>query len=150
MSELRSVCSGSHTTVAPFRFLAAAVALLALPLTATLAQGTGRITGTVTDSTTARPLSNAQVTVSGTRLRAATDDAGQYSIGTVPAGTYTLEARRIGYSRGTRVAVSVTEGGTATVDFALTSAPLSLAAVVTTGVVDPTSGTRVPFTVGRV
>ena len=44
----------------------------------------------------------------------------------------------------------MTDGGTATAAFALVTAPLTLEAVVTTGVVDPTSGTRVPFTVARV
>jgi TonB-linked SusC/RagA family outer membrane protein len=46
--------------------------------------------------------------------------------------------------------VSVAEGGTAQADFRLAVVPLTLEAVVTTGVVDPTSGTRVPFTVGRI
>ena len=45
--------------------------------------------------------------------------------------------------------VTVEAGGTATVNFRLAAVPLSLQAVVTTGVTDPTSGTRVPFTVGR-
>jgi TonB-dependent SusC/RagA subfamily outer membrane receptor len=45
--------------------------------------------------------------------------------------------------------VNVQDGGTVTVDFKIVAVALSLQAVVTTGVVDPTSGTRVPFTVGR-
>ena len=45
--------------------------------------------------------------------------------------------------------VTVEAGGTATVNFRLAAVPLSLQAVVTTGLTDPTSGTRVPFTVGR-
>jgi TonB-linked SusC/RagA family outer membrane protein len=114
------------------------------------AQSTGRITGTVTDSALGRGLGNAQISVSGTRLRAETDEQGRYSVAGVPAGTYTVEARRIGYRRGSVSNVVVTDGGTATVDFALVTAPLTLEAVVTTGVVDPTSGTRVPFTVARV
>ena len=114
------------------------------------AQGAGRITGTVTDSALGRGLSNAQIAVSGTRLRAETDDQGRYTVVGVPAGTYTVEARRIGYRRGSLANVVVTDGGTATAAFALVTAPLTLEAVVTTGVVDPTSGTRVPFTVARV
>jgi TonB-linked SusC/RagA family outer membrane protein len=46
--------------------------------------------------------------------------------------------------------VSVTADATATVNIALMASALTLEAVVTTGVVDPTSGTRVPFTVGKV
>jgi TonB-linked SusC/RagA family outer membrane protein len=123
---------------------------LLLPADNAAAQGTGRITGTVTDSALGRGLGNAQISVTGTRLRAETDDQGRYTVVGVPAGTYTVEARRIGYRRGSRADVVVTDGGMATADFALVTAPLTLEAVVTTGVVDPTSGTRVPFTVARV
>lgn len=124
--------------------------MLITPQLAVLAQGTGRITGMVSDSANARPLVGAQISLSGTRLRATTDDAGRYAIVGVPGGTYTIEARRIGYQRAVLTGVRVSDGGTATVDLRLLPAPLSLEAVVTTGVVDPTSGTRVPFTVGRV
>ena len=113
------------------------------------AQGTARITGTVTDSATARPLAEVQIAVTGTRLRAVTNEAGQYSIGSVPGGTHEVVAGRIGYRRNT-TRITVGEGGTATADFRLVPAPFTLEAVVTTGVVDPTSGTRVPFAVGRI
>jgi TonB-linked SusC/RagA family outer membrane protein len=61
-----------------------------------------------------------------------------------------VEARRIGYAPSTRRGVAVTAGGAADVRLQLAAAVLNLQAVVTTGVVDPTAGTRVPFTVGRV
>src|SRR5688572_19828757 len=92
------------------------LALLLLADTAA-AQGTGRITGTVSDSALGRGLSNAQISVAGTRLRAETDDQGRYTVAGVPAGTYTVEARRIGYRRGSVGNVVVTDGGTATADF---------------------------------
>jgi TonB-linked SusC/RagA family outer membrane protein len=114
------------------------------------AQGTGRITGTASDSTTGRPIGNVQVSVVGTRLGAASDESGRYTINAVPAGTYTVETRRLGYRPRTVTGVVVTDGGTATADFPLSANALILQAVVTTGVVDPTSGTRVPFTVGKV
>ena len=66
----------------------------------------------------------------------------------MPLGTHALEARRVGYRRAT-ITVRV-EGEATQADFRLAVAPLTLEAVVTTGVVDPTSGTRVPFTVGRI
>ena len=113
------------------------------------AQETGRITGTVTDSAGGGPLSNVQVTVAGTRLGSLTDASGRYSIGAVPAGTHTVETRRLGYRPSRRADVVVTAGGTTTADFALAANALVLQAVVTTGVVDPTAGTRTPFTVGR-
>jgi TonB-linked SusC/RagA family outer membrane protein len=110
----------------------------------------GRITGLVLDSASGRPLSAVQVVVSGTRLGAVTNDAGRFIIGAVPAGTVGLETRRVGYRGGRLANVNVAAGGTTDVEFRLTTIALTLEAVVTTGVVDPTSGTRVPFTVGRV
>ncbi|HVF39448.1 MAG TPA: SusC/RagA family TonB-linked outer membrane protein [Gemmatimonadaceae bacterium] len=114
------------------------------------AQSTGRITGVVTDSSDNRPLSAVRVAVVGTRLAAATDDGGRYTINGVPAGRYTLSARRLGYRQGAATGITVGDGVTATANFRLDPVGLTLEAVVTTGVVDPTSGTRVPFTVGRV
>ena len=111
---------------------------------------TGKITGVVTDSTTGQALSAVSVSVAGTRLGGLTDAEGRYTIDRVPTGTHTLQGRRIGYSPRNLPGVSVTEGATVTVNLALMASALTLEAVVTTGVVDPTSGTRVPFTVGRV
>jgi TonB-linked SusC/RagA family outer membrane protein len=125
------------------------VTLAVIPIAAE-AQGTGRVVGTVRDSAGTRGLVEAQVLIVGTRFRATTDADGSYSILNVPTGTYSVEARRIGYKRVIQTNVVVSEGATTTTNFALAVAPLTLEAVVTTGVVDPTSGTRVPFTVGRV
>lgn len=133
--------------------IAASCGLLALPLfsAALLAQGpAGRITGVVTDSSSSRPLSGATVSVAGTRLGASTNEEGAFTINGVPSGVHTLDVRRLGFKAITRPGVTVTEGGSATVNIALPAIALSLEAIVTTGVVDPTSGTRVPFTVGRV
>jgi TonB-linked SusC/RagA family outer membrane protein len=132
-----------------FRLLAALL-LATATAASSQAQGTGRITGTVTDSAAARGLPNAQVRVVGTRLGAQTDDEGRFTITGVAAGTYTVEARRLGYRPASARNVVVTEGATATANLTMTAAPLTLEAVVTTGVVDPTAGTRVPFTVARV
>jgi len=124
-------------------------AITALSASPAAAQATGRITGTATDSASGRPLSAVQVAIPGTRLGASTDEAGRFTIAGVADGTYTLEVRRLGFLARTVPNVRVT-GGSATVELKLNPAPLTLEAVVTTGVVDPTSGTRVPFTVGRV
>jgi TonB-linked SusC/RagA family outer membrane protein len=122
--------------------LAASPALLA-------AQATGRITGTVTDSAAGRPLGQVQIQIAGTRLGTLTDESGRFTLANVPAGEVTVDARRLGYQPITR-RLTVAAGGTATVALNMRTATLTLQAVVTTGVVDPTSGTRVPFTVGRV
>jgi len=137
-----------------------ALARIVVPLAATLlllarvtplaAQGMGRITGTVTDSATGRPVSDVQVLISGLRLGGTTDVRGQYAIIGVPTGPRLLEARRIGYAPFPGHTVDVPAGGSITYDFQMKELALTLQAVVTTGLVDPTSGTRVPFTVGRV
>ena len=135
--------------VRPGALLLAALLVLA-PSTPLAAQGTGRITGTVTDSSSGRPVSDVQVSVSGVRVGATTDAQGRYAIGGVPAGPRRLEARRIGFVPFAGHTVDVPTGGTITYDFRLREVALTLQAIVTTGLVDPTSGPRVPFTVGRI
>jgi TonB-linked SusC/RagA family outer membrane protein len=119
-----------------------------------VAQGTppGRVAGSVTDSTTGQPLQAVQLVLSRgtTRLEARTAADGRYLFAAVPAGTYGLEVIRLGYRRTTRPGVVVTAGSTLAVDVRMAPVALNLQAVVTTGVVDPASGTRVPFSVGRV
>ncbi|HET7553833.1 MAG TPA: SusC/RagA family TonB-linked outer membrane protein [Gemmatimonadaceae bacterium] len=138
----------------PGILLALLIALLAVISFTTTAgaqePATGQITGVVSDSTTGQPLSSVSVSVAGTRLGDLTDAQGRYTIDRVPAGTLTLQTRRIGYSPRNIPGVSVTAGSAVTVNIALMASALTLEAVVTTGVVDPTSGTRVPFTVGHV
>jgi len=111
---------------------------------------TGRITGVVTDSTANRPVPAVRIAITGTRFTAVSDDNGRYTINGVPAGRYTLGARRLGYRQASVSGISVTDGATVTANLRLDPVGLTLEEVVTTGVVDPTSGTRIPFTVGRV
>ena len=130
-----------------FAGIAAIMLTTALPIEA---QNTGRLTGVVTDSASERPVGDVQVSVVGTRIGAITDAQGRFTINGAPTGPRTIEARRIGY-RATRVVnVNVQLEGTTTLNIRIVAIPLTLQAVVTTGVVDPTSGTRVPFTVGRI
>ena len=118
------------------------------------AQGgaTGRVSGVVTDSATGQPLQAVQLFLSRgtTRLEARSSAEGRYLFPSVPAGTYGLEAIRLGYRRVLRANIAVAAGQTLQYDLKLAAAALNLQAIVTTGVVDPASGTRVPFSVGRV
>ena len=118
------------------------------------AQGgtTGRVSGVVTDSATGQPLQAVQLFLSRgtTRLEARSSAEGRYLFPSVPAGTYGLEAIRLGYRRVLRANIAVAAGQTLPYDLKMTAAALNLQAIVTTGVVDPASGTRVPFSVGRV
>ncbi len=135
--------------------LCAATWLAPAPVTAQ-AGSSGRVVGTVTDSSTAQPLSAVQLFLASPtdrtarRLEARTEADGRFAFNLVPPGTYVLEVRRLGYRPYNRSGVVVAAGATVTADVVLAPAALSLQAVVTTGVVDPSSGTRVPFTVGRV
>lgn len=111
----------------------AAVALaLVLPPALASAQS-GVIRGRVVDAATQQPLQDAQVSVVGTQRGAATDQRGEYSIAGVPAGSYTVRARRIGYSVGNQT-VTVGASATATVDFALSVSATELQEVVVNAV----------------
>ena len=94
-------------------------------------QATGAIIGTVTAAESSQPLAGAQVVIVGTRLGALTDDRGHYRIAGLTAGTYSLVATRIG-REAERHAVTVTDGSTTTVDFALAEGSLLLPGVVVT------------------
>jgi TonB-linked SusC/RagA family outer membrane protein len=130
--------------------VAASVLSLAAPLHAQPAAG--RVTGLVTDSSSASPLAGVQLTLSAgtTRLLARTTAEGRYTVSNVPVGTYSIEALRLGFRRVLRGNLVVTSGATLTYNIRMEAAALTLQAVVSTGVVDPSAGTRVPFTVGRV
>ncbi|MEO7083816.1 MAG: SusC/RagA family TonB-linked outer membrane protein [Gemmatimonadaceae bacterium] len=123
--------------------------LFFLMATAAAAQ-TGRITGSVTDSTAGFPISGVSIVVIGTSFGATTADDGHYTVTNVPSGTYTIEARRLGYVPTRRTGIVVTAGQSVAVSFRVGAAALHLQETVITGVVDPTAGTKVPFTVGRV
>ena len=112
----------------------------------------GRVIGVVSDSASGQPLQSVQLFLSRgtTRLEARTNADGRFTFPAVPAGSYGLEAIRLGYRRVVRAGIAVAAGATLTYDVKMNAAALNLQAMVTTGVVDPASGTRVPFSVGRV
>lgn len=95
------------------------------------AQGTGRITGTVTNAEGA-PLADATVSVVGRQLSARTGPDGRYTISGVPAGTWQLRAGQIGFGSGAASA-TVAEGGTAVANFRLAVQALLLDSVVAVG-----------------
>src|SRR5207237_4312349 len=90
----------------------------------------GSVRGRVTDAKTGQAVPNAAVVVEGTRFGARTDEDGRYSIAGVPAGTYTVTARRLGYQR---AAQSVTtSGGEVVLDFTLAVLPPPLDEIIFT------------------
>jgi TonB-dependent starch-binding outer membrane protein SusC len=91
------------------------------------------IEGTVRDAASGRPLPNAQISVTGTTLGAATNDAGVYRIVNAPVGPgVQVRVRLIGYGAQART-VAVTLGQTARADFELTQSAIQLDQVVVTG-----------------
>ena len=141
MNGARALYRTSSVTTKAFLLLATVAAVARAQ--------TGRITGTVADSSAGFPLSGVSITIVGSNAGASTTAEGRYTL-TVQPGTYTIEARRLGYIAGRRAGVVVTSGQSTTLDFKLQATALHLEETVITGVVDPTAGTKVPFTVGRV
>jgi iron complex outermembrane receptor protein len=87
----------------------------------------GLIRGRVADSAGA-PVAHAAVSVQGRLLRASTDDSGRYELRGLPAGSWTVRVRALGYRPGGG-SVTVTAGAEAVQDFTLEALPVSLAAI---------------------
>ena len=62
-----------------------------------LLRGVGRVRGHVTGAT-GRPISGARVTVWGTGMETVTSSDGEFTLGNLPGGTHTLEARALGFA----------------------------------------------------
>ncbi|HEY2067646.1 MAG TPA: carboxypeptidase regulatory-like domain-containing protein, partial [Gemmatimonadaceae bacterium] len=125
----------AHARPRAARYLACvAVAVLATVRTATpaLAQAAGVITGTVTAASSREPIGGALVQIEGTRLGTQTAANGTFRIVNVSPGPHTVSARILGRTKASQQ-VTVTDGGTVNVDFALERAVTTLEAIVTTG-----------------
>lgn len=90
---------------------------------------TGRISGLVTDAATGQPIEGVQVGVLGTGFGAITPANGRYFIVGVPPGTYTVSARRIGYSVAEVSEVRVSIDVTRELNFSLSPAGQTLGVV---------------------
>ncbi|HEX2191150.1 MAG TPA: TonB-dependent receptor [Longimicrobiaceae bacterium] len=115
------------------RWTATLLRLLVLVLLPAAAHAqTGRITGTVTEGQTTRPLAGATVTVPNTTLTAVTGEDGQYTLANVPAGSRVVRASMIGYGAQEQT-VTVAAGQAATASFALQAEAISLEGLVAVG-----------------
>ena len=112
------------------RWLVATVlgAAILAPTTVAHAQS-GKLTGTVTDAETGKPIEGAAVVVQGTTLGANTNAAGKYFIIQIPPGTYTVQARRLGFQSVAAANVQITIDGTREQNFKLKASNQTLAAV---------------------
>jgi len=114
------------------RTLPAVAVALALTVGPVAAQS-GRVTGTVIDANTGEPLIGAQMVVPGTNIGALTNQAGRYLLLGVPVGQMQIRAIIIGFGQQTET-VTVTDGGTATLDFRLSVSAIQLEGVVVNAV----------------
>ncbi|HET7620910.1 MAG TPA: TonB-dependent receptor plug domain-containing protein, partial [Gemmatimonadaceae bacterium] len=92
----------------------------------------GTIVGRVTDARSHEGINGAAVHIEGGNQGAITGQDGAYRIPNVTPGSYTVAARRIGYTA-TRAQVTVVADQEVTADFALEAAAMSLDQVVVTG-----------------
>ncbi|HET7790690.1 MAG TPA: TonB-dependent receptor [Gemmatimonadales bacterium] len=112
-------------------FCLAAFGLARVAAPAPVAAQTGKLTGVVKDQATGQPLEGVEVMIEGTGLSTFTAASGRFFLVSVPPGTYTITARRVGYQpvaqRGVNVAIDVTRE----VDFSLNPAQAATVQTVT-------------------
>lgn len=107
------------------------------------------ITGVVTDEATGQPIAGATVSVFGTAHAASSNDQGRYTIPNVPSGQLiAIDVRRLGFGQVRKDNIRVT-GLTMTIDFKMSSSPLTLDAVTSAATADPTTGIKAPFAVSK-
>ncbi len=115
------------------RLTAAVLAsLLASPAWAQSPAATGSIVGDLVDASSGSPVAQAQVSLRGMTLQATTDLRGHFILRAVPAGSYTLDARRIGYQPVVRDSLVVAAGDTIRLALSISPAPFQLAEVTVT------------------
>src|SRR4051812_15537738 len=74
------------------------------------ADPTGRIVGRILDASTGRGVSEVGVQIVGTTLGGMSGVEGRYAVPNVPAGTVTIQVRRIGYAPKTITGILLSAG----------------------------------------
>lgn len=118
----------------------AAVLLVANPLAravhaqqpAAPAQATGRITGRIVDAESGLGLTDVGIQVVGTTIGTQSGVDGRFSLPRVPAGTVTIQTRRIGYAPKTITGIMLPPDGALEQNIALSTATVQLTAQVVT------------------
>ena len=111
------------------------VLLLALAAMGNLvwAGTTGKITGVVIDGETREPLPGAVITLLGSAMGANTDLDGRYTIINVPVGTYTVQAKMMGYETQNVTGIKSIMDLTTPVNFRLKSTIIEMEGTVVKG-----------------
>jgi hypothetical protein len=94
------------------------------------AEGTGKISGKVTDALTGKPLPGSNVLILGRNMGTATDKNGLYTISNLPTGSYSMQARMMYYKWVTINYVIVAADLETIIDFQLTPAGIKREGVI--------------------
>jgi iron complex outermembrane recepter protein len=129
--------------------ITAVTAMLAPMARRAAAQAEGSIRGSVVSRADRRPIPDARVSVAGTNRTSTTNQSGEYVVSDVPAGTYQVRARLIGYGEGTDT-VTVTAGEVATADFSLEPKAMALDAVAVTALGIERTKRETPYAISEV
>ena len=113
------------------------------------AQANGSIRGKVVSRVDQHAIADARVSVVGANRTAATNQQGEFAIADLPAGTYEVRARLIGYGEGTDT-VTVAGGEVATANFSLEPKALALDAVAVTALGIERSKRETPYAMSEV
>jgi len=92
-----------------------------------LLRGTGRVRGHVTGATM-RPIPGARVMVWGTGIETVTNADGEFTLGNLPEGTHTLEARAVGFAPA-RQPVDIVRGTPGAAEVELTNLAITLGTI---------------------
>lgn len=103
-------------------------AALVAPITVAQAQ-TGKLTGVVVDAETGKPIEGVAVVVQGTTLGNTTNASGRFFIIQVSPGSYSVQARRLGYQSVTATNVQISIDATREQNFKLRASNTTLQAV---------------------
>ena len=129
--------------------IALALAIIGPPALLLAQSVSGTVRGKVTDAANGRGLAEAQLSVAGTRVGAISGVNGEYIIVGVPSGSRSIVVRRIGYSP-TTLPVTVTDGGSVTLDVMLRVSAVNLSEVIVTGSAAPTEKRKVGTSIASV
>ncbi len=119
--------------VRPLGITLTLVGMILLAVPPAWAQEPGTIQGRVVNAVTGAPLPGTQVVIAGTSRGALAGRDGTYVLRSVPPGTLELRATRIGYGSVTE-SVTVSAGGTASVDFLLREVAIEIEGVVVSAI----------------
>ena len=110
--------------------------ITAAPAAMAQTRSTGRITGRVVDAQTGAGVTDAGIQVVGTTIGVQSGVEGRFIINNVPAGTVTLQVRRIGYTPKSVTGVLLEAGKTVEQNISLATAATTLSASVVTASIE--------------